>query len=185
MQTNSLDFRPTSRVNRLLACASIVMLSACGGDSNDNLTDTISTVTYTSVLSGANEVPAVITGAAGSGTATLTLPSRALSGSIQITGMVATAAHIHEAASGSNGPVIVTLIDQGSGKWAVPANSFLTEPQASKFSTNGLYFNVHSVNNPMGEIRGQISTLMKTGYWLIDQSRAMKQNVDGQKLALT
>jgi hypothetical protein len=164
MPTNLLNFRPTSLVNCLSACAAFVMLSACGGGSSDNLTDTISTVTYTSVLSGTNEVPAVITGAAGSGTATLTLPSRALSGSIQITGMVANAAHIHEAASGSNGPVIVALVDQGSGKWAVPANTFLTESQASKFSTNGLYFNVHSINNPTGEIRGQISTLMKSGY---------------------
>lgn len=164
MQTNILNFCPTLVVNRFLACAFIVTLSACGGGSSNNMTDTISTVTYTSVLSGANEVPAVITGAAGSGTATLTLPSRALSGSIQITGMVATAAHIHDAASGSNGPVIVTLIDQGYGKWAVPANTFITESQASKFSTNGLYFNVHSVSNSMGEIRGQISTLMKSGY---------------------
>ena len=47
MQTKLLNFRPTSLVNRFLACAAIVMLSACGGGSNDNLTDTISTVTYT------------------------------------------------------------------------------------------------------------------------------------------
>ncbi len=113
-------------------------------------------VSYTSVLSGVNEVSPVATIGSGTATATLFTSTRALTGSIQLTNLTATAAHIHQGASGANGSVIVTLTDQGGGKWAVPAGTVLTEAQAAAFTTNGLYFNVHTAANTSGEIRGQI-----------------------------
>lgn len=112
-------------------------------------------------LSGAQEVPAVAT--AGTGTATLSvdLNTGALSGTLTFTGLTsnATAAHIHQAAAGVNGPVIIPLSGGAggtSGIWTVPAGTVLTATQLDALKTNGLYVNVHTTNNPGGEIRGQI-----------------------------
>ncbi len=109
-------------------------------------------------LSGANEVPAVTTTASGSGVLSLNPTTLQVRGFIKTTGITATAAHIHQAAAGVAGPVIVPLTQTppGSGIWVVPAGSLLTAAQADAFNTNGLYFNAHSATNAGGEIRGQI-----------------------------
>lgn len=152
----TLFFQP-NRLFLILSCVAVAFISACGGGSSTSNSEP--SVTYTSGLSGANEGPIpVASKGSGSGTTTLVTSTRALSGSIQLTDLTASAAHIHQGASGENGPVIVTLVDQGGGKWAVPAGTVLTESQATAFTTNGLYFNVHTAANPSGEIRGQIAS---------------------------
>jgi hypothetical protein len=83
------------------------------------------------------------------------------SGSLTFTGLTsnATAAHIHQGAAGVNGPVIVPLAGGAgatAGTWSVPAGTFLTASQLNVLKVGGLYANVHTVNNPAGEIRGQI-----------------------------
>lgn len=142
------------------AAAGVVALGlvACGGD-NDNNTPVATSSTLSAALSGDQESPTpTITGALGTGTLTLSMPSRALSGSIAINGMTATMAHVHQGEVGVNGGVIVNLAEStpGSGNWAVPAGTVLTEAQATAFSAGGLYFNAHTTENPGGEIRGQI-----------------------------
>ena len=107
-------------------------------------------------MSGEQEVPPVTTGALGTATLTLDLPSRNISGSVVLNGMTATMAHIHQGDVGVNGPIIVPLTQTAPGTWSVPANSKLTESQAEAFANGGLYVNAHSVANPNGEIRGQI-----------------------------
>ena len=82
--------------------------------------------------------------------------TRVASGSITITGMTATAAHIHLGATGVNGPVIVPLTDAGGGVFNVPAGAVLTADQFRAYKQGELYFNAHSTTNPGGEIRGQI-----------------------------
>ena len=59
-------------------------------------------------LSGDQQVPPVSTSASGNGTITVS-PDKSVSGSITISGMDATAAHIHEGAAGKTGPVIIPL----------------------------------------------------------------------------
>src|SRR5512132_4126482 len=56
-------------------------------------------------LWGSNEVPAVTTQAYGTGVVNIT-KDRAVSVTLSVIDMVPTAAHIHEAAAGANGPVI-------------------------------------------------------------------------------
>jgi hypothetical protein len=109
-------------------------------------------------LSGADEVPPVITAAAGTAVLELNPVTKLLSGFIKTTNIVGTAAHIHTGAAGVPGPVIVPLVETPplSGIWAVPPNSVLTDPQIALFNIGSLYYNVHSVANPNGEIRGQI-----------------------------
>jgi len=106
-------------------------------------------------LSGDQEVPPVKTEASGSGTITVNA-DKTVSGSITTKGITATAAHIHEAAAGKNGGVIVPLAKDGDGTFKVGAGAKLTDAQMASFKAGNLYVNVHSAANPGGEIRGQL-----------------------------
>jgi len=107
-------------------------------------------------LTGAEEVPPTSSTATGTGTLVIDPMTRAASGSITISGMTATMAHIHLAAAGANGPIIVTLINTSGNVWAVPANTTLTADQLKAYKQGNLYYNAHSLLFPGGEIRGQI-----------------------------
>ena len=107
------------------------------------------------MLSGSQEVPAVTTSASGSGTITVG-DDMAISGSVMTTGIAGTAAHIHMAAVGQNGPVAIPLTKSGDNGWAVPAGTKLTDTQYAAFKAGNLYINVHSDAHKGGEIRGQI-----------------------------
>jgi len=106
-------------------------------------------------LNGAAEVPPVTTSATASGQFTV-LPDRTVSGSIKISGMVPTMAHIHEAAVGKNGPAIITLSKSPDDSYAVPAGARLSEAQYKSYAAGNLYVNVHSAQYPDGEIRAQL-----------------------------
>jgi hypothetical protein len=106
-------------------------------------------------LTGANEVPPVTTGASGSGTITIGADG-AVSGSVKTTGIVGTAAHIHLAGAGKNGPVIIPLTQGPDGTWSVPPGAKLDDTQMKAWKAGELYVNVHSAANKGGEIRAQI-----------------------------
>jgi hypothetical protein len=106
-------------------------------------------------LSGAAEVPPVTTAATGMVNISV-LPNRTVSGSIDISGMVPTMAHIHEAAVGKNGPPIITLTKKGDKSFTVPADAKLSEAQYASYMAGNLYVNVHSETYPNGEIRAQL-----------------------------
>jgi len=106
-------------------------------------------------LIGGNEVPAVAT--TGTGTATVDVkPDRSVKVLVVVTGMTATASHIHEAAVGANGPVIVPFTKTGDNTFASADGAKLTDAQYESYKAGKLYVNVHSAANPGGEIRGQI-----------------------------
>jgi hypothetical protein len=105
-------------------------------------------------LNGDQEVPPVKS--AGTGTGTIIIGTdKSVSGSVTTTGIAATAAHIHEAATGKNGPVIIPLTKTGD-TYAVPAGTKLTDAQFASFQAGNLYVNAHTAANPGGEIRGQL-----------------------------
>jgi hypothetical protein len=105
-------------------------------------------------LSGANESPPVTTSATGSGTITVA-DDGAVSGSVTTTGVMGTAAHIHQGAAGANGPVIVPFQKDGD-TYKAPPGAKLTGAQLAAFKAGDTYFNVHSAAHPGGEIRGQL-----------------------------
>ena len=107
------------------------------------------------MLSGNQEVPPVGTAATGSGLITV-LMDRSVSGSVTTSGVAGSAAHIHLAAPGQNGPVIVPLNKTGDNVWSVPPAIRLNDAQYEAYRLGNLYVNVHSAANPGGEIRGQI-----------------------------
>jgi hypothetical protein len=106
-------------------------------------------------LAGDQEVPPVTTQAKGSGTVMIG-DDGAVSGTITTTGVTGTAAHIHQAAAGKNGPVIVPMTKSGDSGWTFAPGAKLTPDQMNAFKAGDLYINVHSAANPGGEIRGQL-----------------------------
>jgi len=109
---------------------------------------------YKLTLTGEQEVPPVQGPGAGSGTITIN-DDMSVSGKIMTTGIVGTKAHIHEAAAGKNGPVIIELTKDGD-VWSVPAGAKLTSAQYASFKAGDLYVNVHTEAHPKGEMRAQI-----------------------------
>jgi hypothetical protein len=105
-------------------------------------------------LAGDQEVPPVKTAAAATGTIVVG-DDKSVSGSVTSTGVAGTAAHIHEAASGANGPVIIPLTKSGD-TYTVPAGAKLSDAQYASFKAGNLYVNVHSAANAGGEIRAQL-----------------------------
>ena len=107
-------------------------------------------------LNAAQEVPANTSAATGMGVLSVNPLTRAASASITLTGMTATAAHIHLGASGVNGPIIISLVSGSAGVFSSPADTVLTADQFKAYKQGNLYFNAHSAAFPGGEIRGQI-----------------------------
>ena len=142
---------------------------------------TSTTSTFTVPLSPANEVPAITNAdASGSGTATIALTVTKDSGgnitsataNIQISvsgfpaGTTFTDAHIHNGAAGSNAGIYVSAglasgeltLTNGSG--SVTKNGLnVPSDRAAAILANpaGHYFNVHTLLNPAGAIRGQFA----------------------------
>jgi hypothetical protein len=106
-------------------------------------------------LSGDQEVPPTPSTATGSGTITVK-DDKSVSGSVKTTGLEGTAAHIHLAEPGKNGPPIITLTKGEGGAWSVPADSKLTDEQYAAFKAGNLYVNIHSAAHKPGEIRAQL-----------------------------
>ena len=106
-------------------------------------------------LSGDQEVPAVKTAASGDATVVIS-PDKSVSGTIKTTGIVATAAHIHEGPAGKNGPVIIPFAKGADDTWSIATGAKLTDGQYASYQAGNLYVNVHSAANKGGEIRAQI-----------------------------
>ena len=127
--------------------------------------------TYTTVLSGLNEVPTVSTAASGSATVVLNAAQTQLSVTCQFQNLVGTytASHIHGPAPlGVNAGVKWGFVGAPAGWIFTNSNhdgtltNFLVTGIVAADVTNlnngQFYVNVHSNVNPGGEIRGQLST---------------------------
>ena len=109
----------------------------------------------TPTLTGAEEVPPVNTQASGVSRIAV-IGDKTIIGTVEISNLNATAAHIHQAPRGQNGPVIIPLVKTGENVWSVPGNTVLTSAQFDAFRSGNLYVNVHSAANPNREIRAQL-----------------------------
>ena len=106
-------------------------------------------------LSGDTQNPPVKTSATGTSTITVAA-DKSVSGNVTTTGVAGTAAHIHNAAAGKNGPVVIGLTKTSDNVWSVPAGAKLTDAQYADYKAGNLYVNVHSAANKGGEIRAQL-----------------------------
>jgi hypothetical protein len=106
-------------------------------------------------LRGEQEIPPVTSAATGTGFLVVG-PDKSVGGSVTVSGMTVTAAHIHEAPAGKNGPIVVPLTRTSDNVWTVPAGAKLTDAQYESYKAGNLYYNIHSAAYKGGEIRGQI-----------------------------
>ena len=106
-------------------------------------------------LSPGQEVPPAKSTATGNGTVTVA-PDGAVTAKVTVTGMNATAAHIHSGAAGSNGPVIVPFTKTGDNTFEAPAGAKMTPEQLAAYKAGNTYVNVHSAAHPGGEVRAQL-----------------------------
>lgn len=104
-------------------------------------------------LDGTQEVPP--NGSTAGGWARVVLnPGNTVTYELRLWGMTATAAHIHDAAAGVNGPVIVPLA--GGPTVFTGTSAALSAAQVDDLRNLGLYVNAHSSTFPGGQVRGQL-----------------------------
>ena len=107
-------------------------------------------------LTGAQEVPPNPSSASGKSTI-MVAPDKMVTGAIEVSGMSATMAHIHEASKGTNGPVILSFVKSGENTFAPAPGAQLTDAQYTSYLAGKLYLNVHSSTYPGGEVRLQLA----------------------------
>ncbi len=113
---------------------------------------------FVATLSGASEVPAVISDGKGAVQATLNSKRTSLNWKITYSGLSGpvTGAHFHGPAMvGENTGVAVPL--SGAMKSPITGNTKVTAAQVADLLAGKWYFNLHTAANPNGEIRGQVS----------------------------
>jgi CHRD domain len=125
-------------------------------------------MTVTVNLTGNEEVPPVQTEATGVAEFT-PMGMDSIGYSVNATNIEGvTMGHIHQGAKGENGPVVVTLFNYDTPMNEVSENGTITAdklegpmtgmqiPDLAAAGANGtLYVNIHTEQNPNGEIRGQ------------------------------
>lgn len=114
-------------------------------------------------LSGAQEVPSNMSEASGTAHAELDGDELTVTGTfsnlssalVEVSG---SAAHVHNAPRGENGPIVFNLVitstDNLNGVFT--GSKTLSDDQKDAFKNGDLYVNVHSVSYDAGEIRGQL-----------------------------
>ncbi|MCA8955671.1 MAG: CHRD domain-containing protein [Planctomycetes bacterium] len=134
--------RPTLFHSLLLAIAALVPIAPTGAQK----------VYFNASLDGSQQNPPVTTSATGWATIQFDTTTNRVEIVAHSTGVAGTAAHLHIAARGTNGPVIVPLA--GGPTWT--GGAVLSATNAAALTSGGTYINIHSAANPSGEIRGQV-----------------------------
>lgn len=110
-------------------------------------------------MTGANEVPPVVTTASGVTLLRLTT-DKTLYAKVTVTGLEAgdalAAAHIHAAATGVNGSIIIPLCANSADFGKELEFQNISDANLTLLTTGQVYANAHSTNHPAGFIRGQI-----------------------------
>ena len=126
------------------------------------------TYTYSVSMSGAEEVPPVVTGGTGLCIVTFDDVTGACSVSGSFSGLTsnATLAHVHgPAAPGANAGILITLTETGGTSGSVSGSGTIAPGNIADFLNGLMYLNIHTVNNGTGEIRGQITQLVPALPW--------------------
>lgn len=159
--------------------ATVLVAGACSDDKDTITTPPVSKiVTFKATLNGASEVPANTTTGSGTFTATLDTSTNVFTYDVTFTGLTSNVnnGHIHgPAAAGVNSGTTINFntlpgATFSFGLQAGTAHGVATLTAATQITAavNGdslkkllfaglTYANIHTVNNPGGEIRGQIT----------------------------
>jgi hypothetical protein len=157
-------------VGIMLATVFTVALASIGIITTNDLTSSAfaQDQKFTAKLSGQEEVPP--TNSQATGMAEFTVMGDSVEYTVNASGMQGvTAGHIHSGKQGENGPVVVTLFKNDTPTNEVSETGSITPDKlegpmagkqltdlASAMNNGDTYVNVHTEQNPDGEIRGQI-----------------------------
>jgi hypothetical protein len=144
----------------LMIGSTALVLTACDKDESNE--DDNRTYTLSGTASGSQEVPAVTTTASGSLSGTYNSSNNTLNYTINWTGLsgVPSAAHFHgPAVAGVNAGVLLPLSITTSAIDGTASGSVVVADSVETALLDGkVYYNIHTVANPNGEIRGQVAT---------------------------
>jgi hypothetical protein len=168
-------------VSALIVALGLAMVISVEGLNNNNSLNAIPSIAFaqqqkfTAKMTGSEEVPPKNTKATGTAEFNLSPDGKTLSYKVSANNINSvTMAHIHSGKKGVNGPIVVTLFHSPS-KPTGPMNGVLSQGSATAANLEGplkgkqisdlvnliksgqTYANVHTTQNPKGEIRGQIS----------------------------
>lgn len=109
-------------------------------------------------LSPMPTTPQTVNEILGEGEVILTLSGNTLTVEGRFEGMssTATAAHVHNGPPAQPGPVIHTLNISDASAGEITAQLQLSDEQIAELKANNFYIQIHSVNNPPGELRGWV-----------------------------
>jgi hypothetical protein len=156
-------------VGIVLAAVFAVALASIGITTNDLTRSAFAQdQKVTATLSGQDEVPP--TNSQATGMAEFIVMGDSVGYTVNASNMQGvTAGHIHSGKQGENGPVVVTLFKNDSLSNEVSENGSITPDKlegpmagkqltdlASTMSNGDTYVNIHTEQNPNGEIRGQL-----------------------------
>jgi hypothetical protein len=130
---------------------------------------------FTAKLSAANEVPPITSQASGIATFDVNAAGTQMKYTLNVTNInQVIAAHIHSGSSTANGPIVVNLfipskatgkVDGTLAQSSINSTSLIGPLKGKQMTDlvkliNGgqAYVNVHTTQNPPGEVRGQISS---------------------------
>jgi hypothetical protein len=146
------------------------LMAACGDDNGDP-TEPTDPTEFAASLSGENADPPVETDATGS--AMFEAPNATVSYRIEVQNLEgATAAHIHIGDEGAEGPAVVNLFTDASGRDVangvlaegtisaddlVPGTSLDVEQVGALLASGEAYLDIHTLEHQDGELRGQIA----------------------------
>ena len=116
------------------------------------------TETYRARLSPMPVSPQTVDTITGQGEVILTLSGTTLTVSGNFSGMssAASLAHLHNGPPAQPGPVVHSLEITAAAAGEITGTLELTAEQVAALRNNELYVQVHSANNPDGELRGWI-----------------------------
>jgi hypothetical protein len=160
------------------AGSSLTIANTSGGavtvDGNhlDRVFDINPTPLFTATLNGAQQVPPTNSVATGTGTIQLTADETAINFTGTFTGLSGppTAAHLHNAPAGANGPIAQDANGNNIEFAGVPAATVGTIPLqtfavnadfVAQLQAGNIYENIHTAAFPNGEIRGQFAPAPK------------------------
>lgn len=153
----------------MLAAVFTVALASIGITTNDLTRSAFAQdQKFTATLSGQDEVPP--TNSQATGMAEFTVIGDSVGYTVNASNMQGvTAGHIHSGKQGENGPVVVTLFKNESPSNEVSETGSITPDKlegpmagkqltdlASAMSNGDTYVNIHTEQNPNGDIRGQL-----------------------------
>ncbi len=143
-----------------VALAGTILLSACDKN-DDDIKDTNAKYSISGAASGAQEVPAVTTSATGNLNGSYDTLSKQLIYSINWTGLSGdvSMAHFHgPALAGEDASPIETLSIVTNGMAGIAKDTITASATLhSALMAGKVYYNIHTVANPGGEIRGQVN----------------------------